>query len=647
MADKIETMNDELYGGDPSVLEHAIKQSENIRKHLKDVMKDKEKECKELVKATATDAVRLQGTKETKAPNLKPFTESIDVVGRHELADLIKDARANGRAYKIERSLKEGYRYTFKTTPIEKIFEGNDSKEIAVAAEETPVETDIVAIEPEETVEVETGEVEMEEPKMTAFDVLKNHLDIHGNEDGSITICEKGRMDDDTAGCFTIQGISNDEFEILKAEFHGDEELTEASTAEKRAFRNGGEDFADYIDGKAIARIEDPEERAMLVAQKKLEKSGKMMSDRPSVADTLRRKENQAERSFEKKAQAMEDAEVEEGYLSGRKEKYTREELTELERELYELLEDNGIYPEDGTFSNAENPLGDLDLMLIISGDWKHDHLACEAYVEDFCKAHGLAIVKHNENLLEPTDSDWFKAMHNWAIVEDHDGKMGETINGFKKMFAEPEEKEEKVDEALDTKVGMDLIADEIEAIEGYDEAIEKTEDEAAKEVLNHIKSEEIEHIQEIAGALQETPEVAEEPGIELPELPEEDTVVLDGEESVEEEPAVEEEVLEEGVNIVLDDLKLFKPWGEAKDIWEMIIEQEKLPELEKALEDMYKDGITASELNDILWFEKEWVIEKTGINPMANLIKSGDDVVEVEVDDTPAEEVPSEGEDK
>ena len=50
-----------------------------------------------------------------------------------------------------------------------------------------------------------------------------------------------------------------------------------------------------------------------------------------------------------------------------------------------------------------------------------------------------------------------------------------------------------KVDESL----GLidELIADEVEAIEGYEKAIEVFENEEIKEILNSIKKDEIRHI--------------------------------------------------------------------------------------------------------------------------------------------------------
>jgi hypothetical protein len=86
------------------------------------------------------------------------------------------------------------------------------------------------------------------------------------------------------------------------------EDLAEASSAFKRAFRaeNPGE-HGDYIDGKAIARIKDPNERARLVATKRLEISGKL-GNRPTVKQELGRKVGQAEAAYERKAEKAQSA---------------------------------------------------------------------------------------------------------------------------------------------------------------------------------------------------------------------------------------------------------------------------------------------------------------------------------------------------
>ena len=60
--------------------------------------------------------------------------------------------------------------------------------------------------------------------------------------------------------------------------------------------------------------------------------------------------------------------------------------------------------------------------------------------------------------------------------------------------------------------------------------------------------------------------------------------------------------------------LKNFKAWSGAKDTLNKLIELDKCEELEFILEDLYPDGLTDTQLNDILWFEDEWINEMLGI---------------------------------
>lgn len=55
--------------------------------------------------------------------------------------------------------------------------------------------------------------------------------------------------------------------------------------------------------------------------------------------------------------------------------------------------------------------------------------------------------------------------------------------------------------------------------------------------------------------------------------------------------------------------LQAFHPWSGAKDTFEVLTDEE-LNELEMILEDIYPEGMTETQLNDILWFERDWIAE-------------------------------------
>lgn len=57
-------------------------------------------------------------------------------------------------------------------------------------------------------------------------------------------------------------------------------------------------------------------------------------------------------------------------------------------------------------------------------------------------------------------------------------------------------------------------------------------------------------------------------------------------------------------------DLQNFEAWSGAKDTLERIQREGKCDLLEQILEDTYPEGMTETELNDLLWFESETVYE-------------------------------------
>ena len=56
--------------------------------------------------------------------------------------------------------------------------------------------------------------------------------------------------------------------------------------------------------------------------------------------------------------------------------------------------------------------------------------------------------------------------------------------------------------------------------------------------------------------------------------------------------------------------LENFEAWSGAIDTLDRVREAGKCDELESILEDLYPDGMSETELNDLLWFEPETVFE-------------------------------------
>ena len=57
-----------------------------------------------------------------------------------------------------------------------------------------------------------------------------------------------------------------------------------------------------------------------------------------------------------------------------------------------------------------------------------------------------------------------------------------------------------------------------------------------------------------------------------------------------------------------------FEVWSGAIDTKNKIIANDKEDEFDALIEELYPDGIDETQLNDLLWFDDEWVLESLGI---------------------------------
>ena len=57
-----------------------------------------------------------------------------------------------------------------------------------------------------------------------------------------------------------------------------------------------------------------------------------------------------------------------------------------------------------------------------------------------------------------------------------------------------------------------------------------------------------------------------------------------------------------------------FDAWSGATDTQDRIINEGKADEFDNLIEELYPDGLTETTLNDLLWFEDEWIFEMLGI---------------------------------
>lgn len=57
-----------------------------------------------------------------------------------------------------------------------------------------------------------------------------------------------------------------------------------------------------------------------------------------------------------------------------------------------------------------------------------------------------------------------------------------------------------------------------------------------------------------------------------------------------------------------------FQAWSGAVDTKNTIIDNDKMEEFEALIDEIYPDGLSETQLNDILWFDEEWIFEAIGI---------------------------------
>ena len=60
--------------------------------------------------------------------------------------------------------------------------------------------------------------------------------------------------------------------------------------------------------------------------------------------------------------------------------------------------------------------------------------------------------------------------------------------------------------------------------------------------------------------------------------------------------------------------LEDFEAWAGAVDTKQVIIDNNKETDFEFLIEELYPEGIDETQLNDILWFESEWIYKNLDI---------------------------------
>lgn len=468
--------NRDIYGGNPLVYEDALENMKNNRKLLKDRLKETEKAADEITKQTATEKVRLQGTKETTGPKLKPYTEAIDIKGRAELSELIKKANNEKKAFKIGRSIKEGFRYTFMTEAAEDDLEALPAEEIPVSLETgEPVDTPIDV--PEEM----PVEEPVEEAELTLVDILKAHIKFEKLEDGSVLISAFGEEEDK----IKIEGLTEEELEVLKELFPEDEGAEEESDVEGAPEEEGTDD----IDFEADDMIEEDLDTSRFGTEvKTFEQAQELSKDTAWVI---------------------------------KQEKY------------FNMYKDAGFR----LFVRGE---GKDKILTFVKGDFVTQAVDAEDKLITVEAMLGKEIKPILKEEITNLDGD--------LVIDDDDVHV--TYKGKPVAILDNKKRICKV------FPGMTKNA----------EFMEK-----AKEMFSEFTITESKPVKGKEGALNEEAKI-------------------------------------------LSELSDFEPWSGAVGVWEIIVNADKLEALDFLLEDIYPEGLSSTELNDLLWHESDWVLDMLGL---------------------------------
>lgn len=95
------------------------------------------------------------------------------------------------------------------------------------------------------------------------------------------------------------------------------------------------------------------------------------------------------------------------------------------------------------------------------------------------------------------------------------------------------------------------------------------------------------------------------------------------------------EKAINEELKVIID-FSDYKPWSGAVDTYELIKDADKLDELEAYFEELYPDGITATQINDILWFDGEEVLKYLGLGDAED--EEIDESIKEHINDRPAD---------
>lgn len=84
--------------------------------------------------------------------------------------------------------------------------------------------------------------------------------------------------------------------------------------------------------------------------------------------------------------------------------------------------------------------------------------------------------------------------------------------------------------------------------------------------------------------------------------------------------------------------LKNFEFWSGGADTAKYLTDEE-FDQIESMLEDMYPNGMDETEINDLFWFEDDWIAEMLGYNDFEEIMHRDEEEEEDEEEEDEEEE--------
>ena len=609
---------DSLYGGNPAVMADTIEQMKNVRKLLKDRLKGVKDNVETFADMNATEKVRLQGSKETKGPSLKPYTEAVDVKDRAALSQLVEKAKKEKKLFKIGRSMKEGFRYTFL---IEEMVKEEAKPEFKVGS---TVKITRMAGEPEYT-----GKV----GKITEIDDAGQ---LHGTWGGLALIPGEDE--------FEHVEVINQETGKIEEKKYMVEEMGEGYGTQITSFEHAqelcqGAKWPIAADEKYFDMYHDKEYEMFVKGSGGnkiliLVKSGDI-AGAYDVNDKL-----VALESVMPKMPKMEGAPEEHHHDEEHKDEGEYDEEGDMAKSDLQIMADAALELH-GMLADEENLPEWVQAKITLATDYIDT-------ARDYMKAKkdGLEFPEPKED--EETDTETIVELE---PLEEAVGSWGKEVITLQD-FATAVEKLGRDDidvfpilkgiaagthRAFVKHEGKDTT---ITVLRG--DVVEMTLTSGAKKESVYVKEEmEIKDTKFFPGEDGDTEAhiFIEDKGIEDYDLIWDDAkggymLTWTSKEEMEEikeyvtEERHDKKDLKEETKI-LTTLNEYEPWSGAVSTWELIINADKVEALDFMLEDLYPEGISNTELNDLLWFEASWVLDMLSIDE--NAVEAEEDVEEME----------------